>query len=151
METIFRDHLPKGLTFPLGLNVLSTHVPALTSRRSAVLFVWQSTWAAQLFNPKGGPDGQLSILHVTSYPPRMRINSEKVREPAPDCQAYISQYAISSEHRRKVIEAFIGNGAAEMSRLLADGMTVLGARFDLQTGEFVFMSKKQDVYNLPVA
>jgi hypothetical protein len=118
MTTCFRDRLPKDLCFALGQQSLIKALPNLKSLNPALYFVWQSTWAAQIFNPKGEADGTLALLQVGTRPPLMRVNAARVETHPENCQVIVSQFAVSSEHRHEVREAFDASGSRAISGLL---------------------------------
>lgn len=152
MQTLFRDRLPKGLTFPLGQETLSSGIPALEALSPAVLFTWQSTWASQLYNPTEGQDGQLSILHLLREMPVMRINGDKVRDRPPACQIVIAEYAVSSKHRRRVLDAFLQSGSGLVSRSLIDWpFASRGVRFDLATNAFIVPGAPTSAHGRPAS
>jgi hypothetical protein len=119
MVTCFRDRLPKHLCFPLGQQPLSAVLPDLERRYAALYFVWQSTWAAQIFNPEGGEDGLLALLKVSAQPPRMRTSAARVKARPDKCQVAVSEFAVSSGHRHEVREAFVASGSRIIGNLLS--------------------------------
>jgi hypothetical protein len=132
ITTLFRDRLPKGLCFPIGLEVMSASMAKSGISNAALVFVWRSTWAAQLFDPANGDDSKLAVLNMRLDLPRMRINSTKVRPMPPNCEVVFVEFAVISERRRQVLDAFLDHGSDLLTKRLADrprrpfGMTFNG-------------------------
>jgi hypothetical protein len=152
ITTLFRDSLPQGLSFPIGQKTLADGVPALPSMNAALVFVWQSTWASQLFDAENGTQGRLAILQVRSTLPRMRINGAKVRTASPDCRAVVVEFAVSSTRRRSVLEAFIDHGATLIAeRIAADSPPSLSLYFNIATGNFDLSAHQREVPVVSIA
>ena len=115
ITTLFRDKLPKGLCFPLGLEILSACAPDLAALNAGVVFVWQSTWASQIFDAQKGDAGRLAVCQVRQTIPHMRINALKVRNLPEDAEVVVAEFAIASSHRSKVLDAFKVQGAGLLS------------------------------------
>ena len=120
LVTLFRDKLPKGLCFPLGHEVLRKAAAPLHNFDLAIVFVWQSTWASQILDPVNGDGGDIVVFNVGSKTPRMRINVAKVRPIPPEVQIVITEFAIASDRRQEVLEAFHAHGAGLVSERLAE-------------------------------
>ena len=149
METLFRDRLPKGLAFPLGIEALRTGAPALEEFRPGVLFTWQSTWASQLYDPLKGHGGRLAILHLLRDLPAMHINDAKVRTRSPQCRLVIAEFAISSTHRRLVLDNFLVDGGEIISRGLSY-WPYEGMGYPPFEGMAVWFDLEKEVFVLPV-
>ena len=138
METVFRDRLPKGLSYPIGLEALAANVVPLVTANAAVLFAWHSTWAPQIFDPVTGRDGRLPILRVDPSRPFMRVGNEKVKEPPADCLAYVVEYAVASTLRRRVLDGFVAQGAALTSQsVLRNPASPFILYFSVESGAWV--------------
>jgi hypothetical protein len=118
--TLFRDQLPKGLCFPLGVEALSKSLAVSNGFKLALLCVWRSTWASQILHPVNGEDGDVAIFNVSADIPRIRINTDKVRPLPPECEMVITEFAVASGRRREILEAFLTQGASLVSERLAD-------------------------------
>jgi len=147
LTTLFRDKLPRGLCFPIGLELLDEHLPFFRAHELAVFFVWQSTWAAQYFNPVIGRDGKLTILQIRRTAPHMRINQNKVKVIPKGCYAAISEYAISSELRKCVIDTFIDSGAALLSKkVITKEIPSLQLQYEISSNKFIVSAYDHNIW-----
>ena len=143
ITTLFRDRLPKGLCFPIGLQTLSESMVKSDVPNTALAFVWRSTWAAQLLDPANGDDGKLAVLTVRLDLPRMRINIAKVRPVPSDCEVVLVEFAVTSERRRVVLDAFLDHGAGLVTkRLAARPLQPFGLTFDVETNRMAISARK---------
>jgi hypothetical protein len=147
LTTLFRDRLPKGLCFPIGVGVLTERVSALSKLNAAAVFMWQSTWASQLFDAKSGAAGKLTVMHIRPDLPRMRINHRKVREMPPDCRIVVSEFAVSSDHRSHVLTALADHGASLLEREIEERpQPNFLLHYEIDTGRFTVAKNRQDVW-----
>jgi len=138
--TLFRDKLPNGLCFPLGQEILAKAVYSLDL---AIVFVWQSTWASQILDHVNGEGGEIVILNVGTETPRMRINVAKVRPIPPEVQIVITEFAIASDRRQEVLEAFHAHGAGLVSERLAErAFQPFQLRFNIDAKRLHLSAKK---------
>lgn len=145
--TLFRDKLPSGLCFPIGLEPLNEYLPIFRENDVGVFFVWQSTWAAQIYNPQIGQDGKLTILQMRKQQPYMRINRNKVKVIPKGCYAAISEYAVSSDLRKCVLDAFIDSGAAlVLERIRSQKIPSLQLLYEISSNRFVMSAYDQTVW-----
>jgi hypothetical protein len=141
--TLFRDRLPKGLCFPIGLEVISESLAKSNISDAALLFVWKSTWAAQLFDPENGDDGSLAVLNVRLDLPRMRINAAKVRPMPSTCEVVFTEFAVASKRRREVLDAFVEHGAGLLTKRLAERpVRPFGLSFNVEENRMAISAKK---------
>jgi hypothetical protein len=143
ITTLFRDSLPKGLCFPIGLEVLSASLTKSDVANAALVFVWRSTWAAQLFDPANGDNGKLAVLSIRPDLPRMRINATKVRAMPPDCETVFVEFAVTSDRRREVLDAFIDHGVGLVAKRLAEQpLRPFGLTFDVEARRMTISARK---------
>lgn len=136
--TLFRDNLPRGLCFPIGLESFSECVPELEALNASIVFVWQSTWASQIFDAKEGNAGRLAVLQVRPTLPLMRINAPKVRAMADDSGVVVAEFAVAALHRSKVLEAFRSHGAGLVSATVqTNPQAEFSVFFDIEKCAFV--------------
>lgn len=143
ITTLFRDRLPKGLSFPIGLEALSESIAQSGVSSAALVFVWRSTWAAQLLDPANGEDGKLAILSIRLDLPRMRINTAKVRPMPTGCEVVLSEFAVTSERRRVVLDAFMDHGAGLVAKRLAERpLHPFGLALNIETNRMAISARK---------
>ena len=147
LATLFRDRLPKGLCFPIGVAVLAERVPALSKSSAAAVFVWQSTWASQLFNASCGAAGKLTIMQVRPDLPRMRINERKVRKLPLESRIVVAEFAVSSNHRSHVLAAFVDHGASVLEREIEGrSQPKFLLHYEIETARLTVTKNRKDIW-----
>ncbi len=147
LATLFRDKVPRGLCFPIGLEVFSECVPELAALNASVVFIWQSTWASQIFDAQKGDAGRLAVCQVRQTLPRMRINAQKVREMAEGSEIVVAEFAIAAAHRSKVLGAFRSQGAGLVSEAIrSNPQAAFSVIYDIEKCAFVVGEPKWQVW-----
>ena len=97
--TAFRDALPAGSSFPVGLERL---VPLLSGREFAAYFVATATRAHQAFPPDSP---RLPVLRIQRERPAFRVSGDRVAPAASSFPLHVLIYSVPATRRRAIADA----------------------------------------------
>lgn len=96
--TAYRDHLPKGQSYPIGLSSINSMVP---DKCLAVYFISTATWVRQVYPLKGD---ELPVIRVQLTKPILRVRNEKVKNSDNVVDYHILIYTVPSNMLTAVSE-----------------------------------------------
>jgi len=97
--TAFRDALPAGSSFPVGLERL---VPLLSGREFAAYFVATATWAHQAFPPDSP---RLPVLRIQRERPTFRVRGDHIAPHASTFPLHVLIYSVPATRRQAIADA----------------------------------------------
>ena len=101
-RTVFKEHLPKGLSYVLSPTAL---VELFSAPPCAFYFVRDATWVRQV-HPLSSV-GALPILRSQLEQPRLRVRSEHISPAAREFTRHIMMYAVPSTWRDLIFQSVV--------------------------------------------
>jgi hypothetical protein len=96
-ETVFKDPLPKGGSYPAGATALAD---AMGGPPSALYFVATATWVRQAHPFEDSTE--FPLIRVQRRRPGLRVRNEKVSASADSFERFVVVYAVPSSLRAGV-------------------------------------------------
>lgn len=120
VTTVFKDVLPKNVSFPVGATALGG---VLGEVDAALYFLNSSTWVRQAA-PLSSAD--LPLLRWQRDRPRLRVGNERVRNAPENCDLHILVYAVPSSVKHEAQAALVASASA-WAPITKDASTRAGA------------------------
>lgn len=118
LTTVFKDKVPKGLSYPLSLEFLGSALPGAAAQAVALYFVHGSHWNYKVAHER--LHMPRALLSAARERPKFRNNNQKVAVSAEECDWHLVVWAMPSEIRRVLRRKFEDTAAVPLARWLVD-------------------------------
>lgn len=126
LTTVFKDKIPKGISYPLPLEFLMATLPIATEQVVALYFVHGSHWNYKVAHER--LHRPHTVLQAGRERPMFRNNNRKVALDAEDCNLHFVLWAMPSESRHVLQKQFKDTAAEPLARWPAGSRTISHGR-----------------------
>ena len=118
LTTVFKDKIPKGISYPLPLGFLKQALPGAAEQAVALYFVHGSHWNDQVARER--LHMPRAVLAAGRTRPMLRNNNEKVAVGVEDYDWHLILWAMPSDSRPVLQREFEGTAAQPLARWLVE-------------------------------
>jgi hypothetical protein len=118
LTTVFKDKVPKGMSYPFPLGVLQDAFPGAPEQAVALYFVHGSHWNDHAIRER--LHMPLALLAAGRTRPMFRNNNQKVAAVVDDCEWHVVLWAMPSIQRHLLRREFTEKAAEPLRCWLVD-------------------------------
>jgi hypothetical protein len=118
LTTVFKDKIPKGISYPLPLEFLKRALPGAAEQAVAAYFVHSSHWNYNVCQER--PHMPRAVLSAGNKRPMFRNNNQKVAVDMEDYDWHFVLWGMPSESRHVLRREFESTAAQPLARWLVD-------------------------------
>ena len=118
LTTVFKDKIPKGVSYPFPLEFLKLALPSPAEQAVALYFVHGSHWNDRV--PRERLHLPHAVLSAARTRPTLRNNNQKVTVVVKDCDWHFVLWAMPSESRHVLQKQFGDTAVQPLTRWLVD-------------------------------